>query len=510
MTIPTTPAALLVDLAKSYALSEFYPLSHPTLVQALHRVEGALLKLGTELRVEVLPGGLSVGNELAARRSPHVQRFGARMAEHGVSSFTIEAEVGADSLGRFLSGVALPPRVARAAGGLANALSAGGVRGVLIDDVRVVPSEAPPAAPASPRAEQGPAAPASGLELWSAHDMYEVVRATASRVTHENVEELRRLLREANDSERLEVLNRLEMVAQWTVEQGMMDRAVSLIEDLRRDAEHLAARSPAVRGHVMLAIHRTATRTVIEELVVRLGKARSEEERAGLRSTLLHIGADVVSPLVNSLSGATEVSARRAYRDALVSLDHVGVPLLEEMVGDERWFVVRNMVGILGEIRSADAIEHFTRTIRHGDARVRRETILALTKLGGDEVVPLLVRGLGDPEAGLRAASALGLGLTKTHAAVTPLLARLGQENDAEVVLEVVRALGRIGDPRAIPVLAERAGGGRWLSRTPVPLRVEAVRALGEIGGDAARDVLQRLLRDRTPEVRDAAVKAVG
>jgi HEAT repeat protein len=39
---------------------------------------------------------------------------------------------------------------------------------------------------------------------------------------------------------------------------------------------------------------------------------------------------------------------------------------------------------------------------------------------------------------------------------------------------------------------------------------VEAVRALGDIGGPAARDLLQRLLRDRTPEVRDAALKAIG
>jgi HEAT repeat protein len=36
------------------------------------------------------------------------------------------------------------------------------------------------------------------------------------------------------------------------------------------------------------------------------------------------------------------------------------------------------------------------------------------------------------------------------------------------------------------------------------------VRALGEIGGEPARAVLQRLLRDRAPEVRDAALKAAG
>ena len=94
--------------------------------------------------------------------------------------------------------------------------------------------------------------------------------------------------------------------------------------------------------------------------------------------------------------------------------------------------------------------------------------------------------------------------------AVGPLLTRLPQESDAEVEMEIVRALGRVGDPRAVPVLAERASGGGFFSRVPSPIRVEATRALGEIGGEAARAVLQRLLRERNAEVREAAIKALG
>ncbi|HWK90497.1 MAG TPA: HEAT repeat domain-containing protein, partial [Longimicrobium sp.] len=285
---------------------------------------------------------------------------------------------------------------------------------------------------------------------------------------------------------------------------------IALVEALRRDAEQMRARHPATRALVMLAIHRVTTRAVIDELVVRLGLARSEEERAELRSTLLHIGADVVTPLVQALTDAKDLSARRAFRDALVALDQVGVSLLEDMVGDQRWFVVRNMVGILGEIRSADAFDHLRRTIEHADARVRRETILAASKLGGDEAVPLLAKGVADRDPSLRTAAALGLGLTKLPTAVTPLLARLGQETDLEVLVELIRALGRAGDARAVPVLAERAGGGGFFARIPAAVRVESVRALGEIGGEAARAVLQRLLRDRNTDVRDAALKALG
>jgi HEAT repeat protein len=260
----------------------------------------------------------------------------------------------------------------------------------------------------------------------------------------------------------------------------------------------------------MLAINRIANHAILTELVGRLGRSRTEEERGALRSLLVHLGAEAVTPLVRELTAATDLSARRAYRDTLVALDQRGVPLLEDMMGDNRWFVVRNMVGILGEIRSADAVDHFSRTIAHEDARVRRETVLALGKVGGEEVVPLLVRALGDSEANLRAAAAMMLGLTKHPAAITPLLARLPVETDQEAMLETVRALGRIGDPRAVAALAERASPGGLFSRVPTAIRVEAVRALAEINDEAARAVLQRLQRDRSPEVREAVFKVIA
>ena len=509
MATPSPSGRLLVDLAKAYALCEFYPLTHPTLTQAVLNLSQALLTTGEYFELRLAPGGLHAAGA-PAPRSTHVDRFAARLGEHGVSTVALRHDAGSESVGRFLSAVALPPRVVRAAGGLKAALEAAGATRVAVDGAWVQHAPAPVAAGAE--AEEvavGGALEDGGIQLWSAHDMYEQVRDSAVRVESEDTEELRRLLREGSDSERLTVLNRLEFLAQYCLTHGLMDRGIGLMLDLRRDAEELRGRNAATRAMVMLAIHRVASRAVIEELVLRLGKARTEEERTALRSTLLHVGADTVTPLVRELIAATDVSARRAYRDALVALDHVGVPLLEDMIGDERWFVVRNMVGILGEIRSADAVEHFRRTIEHTDARVRRETILALSRIGGEEAVPLLAKGLNDKDASLRGAAALGLGLTKLPVAVGPLLNRLPQENDAEVEVEIVRALGRVGDPRAVPVLAERASGGGFFSRIAMPVRVEAVRALGEIGGEAARAVLQRLLRDRHAEVREAAVKAL-
>ncbi len=501
----TVPPSLIRELAKGYTLSEFYPLTHPTLEQALERLERDLLALGGELRVEVDPGGLRVGKEWAAWRSPHVARFASRLAGHGVHSITFRVdETHADDLGRFLSAAALPVKVVRAVGGFVSALAAAGTRGILVNGILPVPAE---------REEKPGPREGSGVHLdvalWSAQQIYDLVRQTAVRAESEDLEALRQELLSSADADRVQVTERLRQTAQWTAEHGRLGEVVALVIRMRADAEELAKRAPAHRGPVMLALQKVATRPVIDELVARLGKAREDGERGEIQSTLLHVGADVVSPLVAALADAADVSARRAYRDALVTLDRVGIPLLEDMVRDERWFVVRNMVNILGEIRSAESLEQFQRTIRHSDARVRRETVLALTKLGGEESVPLLVRGLADPDAGIRGAAALGLGLSHAPGAVAPLLGRLAQEPDAEAETEIVRALARIGDARAVPPLAERAGSGGWLSRRSAASRVEAVRALGAIGGDRAREVLRKLAADRSPEVREAVERAL-
>jgi HEAT repeat protein len=500
-------SALLVELAKAFALAEFYPLKHPTLVQAILKLEGDLLARGADLHLEVLPGGLALDGTIPNRRSPHVRRLAERLGELSVRTITLRHEIGSEALGRFLSGLSLKPGIVAAGGGLAAVLEAGGARRLAVNGKWITPPRVMEAQDAVSAAK---ALADDGVALWSTHDMYQQVQMSATRVEHEDADELRQMLREGSEAQRMEALQRLEFLAQYCLTHGDLDRAIHVMDQLRLDAEEMRNKNPGTRSNVMLAIHRISNHAILQELVGRLGRSRQEEERGALRSLLLHLGAEAVTPLVRELTAATDLSARRAFRDTLVALDQVGVPLLEDMMGDERWFVVRNMVGILGEIRSADAVDHFSRTINHSDARVRRETVLALGKVGGEEAVPLLVKALSDGEANLRSAAAMMLGLTKHPAAITPLLARLPVETDLEALQETIRALGRIGDPRSVPALAERASAGGLFSRVPTAVRVEAVRALAEINNEAARAVLQRLQRDRSSEVREAVFKIVA
>jgi HEAT repeat protein len=143
---------------------------------------------------------------------------------------------------------------------------------------------------------------------------------------------------------------------------------------------------------------------------------------------------------------------------------------------DERWYVVRNMCGVLAEIKDPKLVEHIAPALRHPDARVQQATLKALVKSR-------------DPEA----ATVLAAALPKLSPA--PL-------DEALDELMYLRHEGAIADLEAF--VSARTGNLACMKK--------AVQALGSIEGDAAVYALGRLFRleELDNGVRRSALIAVG
>ncbi len=496
MSVSREPADILAELARGHLAAGFFPLSHPSAERVMRGIEGALRDASAPLTLTVEEGGIRLDDETQVRRYPHAAALAAALRGHGVRRLAVPPGMSAVALGRLLAGIALAPEVAAAAGGLGRALAAAGAAGVVLDGERVR---------AAPEALRGEADPAS---LWRAPDVFGETRA--GEEPSEAPEALLQQLRTAGADAPPELLYRIEVSARSAGGSGAVGNWIETVRQLRREVEAASSSDPVWRAVAMNALARAASRPVIEVLVARLGAARGEEERAEQRSTLVHIGGESVPPLLRALAGEQDRLARRTIRDTLVELDGVGVPLAADPVGDERWFLVRNMVSILGETRGAHALGHLERTAQHPDPRVRRETAYALAKFEDPRAVNTLVGLSRDEAAAVRGAATLGLGLSGSREAVRPLLERLETERDAGVEMEVVRALGRLGDPRATDALSERTERGSLFSRRPREVRVEAVLALGAVGGPRAAGLLRELAEDRDAGIRGAAKQALS
>ncbi|MDR3687381.1 MAG: HEAT repeat domain-containing protein [Coriobacteriia bacterium] len=203
------------------------------------------------------------------------------------------------------------------------------------------------------------------------------------------------------------------------------------------------------------------------------------------------LGALAVRPLLEQLADEPDRAERKALVDLISKDADKNIPELALHVTDSRWYFVRNVVAILGSTKSPTIIGAMERTLRHPEPRVRRETIRALSMVQDDRMaIEMLVAALTDEDAHNVQLAARYLGLRGTRAAVPGLEAvakgegRGNRENGPRV--EAMEALGRIGEPEALPTLQALARkrsiiGGRGAKelRTAAESAVAALKAKG-------------------------------
>lgn len=255
-----------------------------------------------------------------------------------------------------------------------------------------------------------------------------------------------------------------------------------------------------------------ASPAIASRLVARLGATRDSFERGQLIHVISRLGREGGLALADALVEARDRAQRRTFMDALVAMGDLGLEMADGMADDSRWFVVRNGVAVLGEIGGEEAVTTLTGTLANRDARVRKESVLALAKLGGDNAGILIMGMLDDGDAGVRAAACKGLGALRVARAVKPLVGILEHDDDTDVRVEGLRALGQIGDPGAVPHIEKRALGGLFsrFSRPAREIRIAAYRALAGIGTPHAKSLLQKAATDSDPGVKAVVRSLIG
>jgi predicted CopG family antitoxin len=250
-----------------------------------------------------------------------------------------------------------------------------------------------------------------------------------------------------------------------------------------------------------MSIRRLSTPSVLQCLVELLPRRREnydmymacfeKAEEAGVES------------LVEALVAAPSIADRRVYYDALLRL-RSGIRTLMFMLGDPRWYVVRNAAELLGEMKSTEAEPELTKLLQHRDDRVRTAAAAAIAKLGGTAAVRGMRASLKDGD-GVR--ERVAEAMRSEGNSVDSLIRAVDREEDSRVQMAMLAALGQLGTPAAVDKLLEIARSDKkLLARSrPTPMRVAAVHALGDVKNNSAIAALQALLHDKEKAVRGAA-----
>ena len=425
-----------------------------------------------------------------------------QLRAHGVEKVTFDKASPARELLGFLKLLAAPadPLFAQKLGDL----DASHIRATV---TAAVSAEAPtviaPVAPQPAAAAPAPTAEATRAAEAAAALMAELGSRDVTKLTPE---ELFRLLDKAREPELVaKVLEDMVALAEHSVRAARAPVAAALMHEM-------VAREEKARDAEVKRAYATAFRRLTKPAPLRAVAAlipKRPERKQHYYEILERAGEDGADAVIEQIAQAPTSADRRQLMDVFRELEN-GVPALIRMLGDSRWFVVRNAAELLGEIAAPRAEEPLMDLLRHADDRVRRAATNALLKLGTPEALKRVYEAVNDASPEVRMQVAASLSARKDNRTSSMLIRAIEDEQDADVQMAMIAALGRVGTAEAVQKLVRMAEPqGRLFKKKDSAVRVAAVQALGDVKSPAALNALKALVDDKDREVRETASRAL-
>ena len=179
---------------------------------------------------------------------------------------------------------------------------------------------------------------------------------------------------------------------------------------------------------------------------------------------------------------------------------------LDRVEGGIHRAIASGGVAVLGAARGPNAVELLTTSLAHEHAGVRRETVRSLAKIGTENAGLLVFSMLGDSDPEVRAEAARAVAVLKPERAFKSLIEIVKKGDEDEVIEQVLRALGALGDASAVPEIEKRLKGSMF-SKPPDGVRIAGLSALAAIGTPHALSLVEKAKADKNPEISSAAAQ---
>jgi HEAT repeat protein len=481
---------LLVNIHKALKAIGFYPEGHPRRDEIVAGVYEELRQYlqDRELSLTISRNGFSVAGEpVKADSNQMISGLAGELFIRRVQQLTVLPDLSLKDLHVFLQLLSLDQKHLASTGGIGQLMPQKGVRTIWVNEIDLsVIWEKREAM--DEKQDSGEPDAAETEQTEDPADMDKEADADSL------MELLARMDRETDDGRYQQFARNLVVKAE-----GFKERAVyaPLLLVLHGLLQHNADtdRSQVQRDYATFTLEQIADGAMTDFLLQHL-ESKSVQESAKIYPILKKLGAQIAYVIIQRLCLAEGLFARKSLAAALLAIGPPAVPPLLAMLKDERWYVVRNMVAILGQIGCRDSVNALRPALHHGDQRVRKETVHALVKTGGQDAESLIIELLVDDDAAVVLHAIMSLGLLKSKIAVQLLIDMVEKRDFFSKQLkfkkEAIVALGRIGDRRAVPLLLRVLESHSWLPWNKWDeLKVVTATALGRIGDEAVLPALK-------------------
>ena len=252
-------------------------------------------------------------------------------------------------------------------------------------------------------------------------------------------------------------------------------------------------------------------------ILTNLFKSKEAEEKNKIIEFIKILDEFAIVPIIKRLKNSNDRIERLTLIEILVRAENKSVGLLlEELVMQNPWFVVRNVVLILGRVGNPIATGFLKKALTHEDLRVKKEAFHSILKFKNSNVEDIVGGLLDSPnfDTQCRAVRILGkLKSEKNSYKLRKILVRRRktvQEEFKPIYSYVCHSLGKIKDVESVLILLDIAKPKLFSKKWTTPkFRASACWALGKIGGNRAYEALEKLKSDSEIIVSKTALHAL-
>jgi HEAT repeat protein len=515
---------VLAELVKSMRSSFMYPPGHPSLKRSYenaYQYFRNFLNNTGEFSFTSAKEGIDYEEGPLTRENDALKRLSQDLIQKNIFRLTFKSSMTPGEFESFVSLIAMDSRKFRAMGGVAALFPQHEIKTIAVKEMeydsllkdgaagdREAEKESLDAPPEADT--RGTPADTDSTGLQSVVEQKEEEDVILKEINHY----LSMLAAEVDPERFKKILLSLIRLCEGLGKEQKMDYVLAILTGLTRETIVSGRRPEAFAKMCVSAIRKCPAAPVIP-LVLDHYVSRDDKTRDLLHRLLRIIGEESIDPALTRLIESGDAQARRNLINLLVGFGEAARPKLEIYLFDDRWYVVRNMAVILGEIRSEKSLNSLSRAVGNEDFRVQREVIKALTRIGGPKVTSFLLRLLPTAPEQLSLIIINSLGVLGDSLA-TGQLAEIALKKDIfhrnyELRKEAINALAKLKDREAVEALGrilnkkEFLGGMRYED-----LQIGAARALGRIGGDLSIDILRRAASGRNRNVKRAATASLA
>jgi HEAT repeat protein len=240
----------------------------------------------------------------------------------------------------------------------------------------------------------------------------------------------------------------------------------------------------------------------------------SSSEPQDIRQYLVLLGTNSIPNMIQLLGELQEMKQRKLLCEILAEFGKQESGMLSQALTDDRWYLVRNIVMILGMTKEPGVVKHLETVIGHPNEKVRREVVKALENISSERTKDLFRVALNDEDSVIRIRALRALKKFKDPALFRRLKEKASMEElkkkSFEEKREILETLAVLGGADAFPVLSELFKKRGFIETDETTeIRACAAYGLGLINTPEAAALIEKETGSRKDILREACVRAL-